>query len=406
MNLVIMKKGIILFFAMLLMANYLPAQKYGYRFQSEFIELHPTRDAVTLIQTHSGESLALAAKKDNGESVCQRISPDMYVVNNIMDIKSTDAYTSIKFSDSHGNKVFILPTICVSMMEGHSIDPILKKYRDILTLGDTLLSIYYLPCKLRTAEEVLQIVSEIDKMEGVEWCQPDIFGKCEPAYSPHFLDQWHLKSTLNQNYAINAIPTWSIVDIPSYLKVAVIDDGVDKNHESFGDCVLDGYTVDNPNGKGAPQNWSGDFPKAHGTFCAGLIAANNDSIGTMGVAPGVKILPINIYPNYGYGTFEGGVSGIKIKDAIKWAVDHGADILNCSWMLSSNDNNVTAAIQYALQSGRSGKGCVVVAAAGNKYPNQSGIAFPSSIDGVISVGATNSSGILCTNSQRGVGLIL
>lgn len=62
MNLVIMKKGIILFLAMLLMANYLPAQKYGYRFQSEFIELHPTRDAVTLIQTHSGESLALAAK--------------------------------------------------------------------------------------------------------------------------------------------------------------------------------------------------------------------------------------------------------------------------------------------------------------------------------------------------------
>lgn len=87
-----MKKGIILFLAMLLMANYLPAQKYGYRFQSEFIELHPTRDAVTLIQNTAENLLPLLPKRITGNlfvkgyrltcmlSIIQKIlSPQMFI---------------------------------------------------------------------------------------------------------------------------------------------------------------------------------------------------------------------------------------------------------------------------------------------------------------------------------------
>ena len=390
---------------MLLLANYLSAQKYGYRFQSEFIELCPTNEGVSLVQTRNGESLELESEKENKASVIQKISSDLYFVSNIKDVKDAcDIYVSETFSDNHGNKLHILPTVCVSMTKGYSVEPILSRYKDILTLEDSLMNTYYLPCKLTTATEVLQIVSEIEELEGVEWCQPDILANCVSTYSTYYLGQWYLKSFVNSPYAINAVQAWDLVEIPSYMKVAIIDDGVDNNHESYSGCILDGYTVDNTNGKGAPQNANSYDNKGHGTYCAGIICATNDSTGVKGVAPGVKILPVNIKPNTASANYHGQVSDYKISLAIRWAVDHGAEILCLPWKLGAYDNNIVNAITYALQNGRSGKGCVVVASSGNDYPNETGIAFPASISGVISVGATDQYGILYDGSQRGSGL--
>ena len=398
-----MKKGYILLALVLLLANYLQAQKYGYRFQSEFIELRPT-EGESLVQTFNGESLALESKKESKVSAIQRISSDLYFVSDTKSVKGSDIYISETFTDNNGNRLYILPTVCVSLAKGYSVEPILRRYKNILTLEDSLMNVYYLPCKLKSADEILQIVSEIDKTEGVEWCQPDILANCESTSSPYYLEQWYLKNHINSSYAINAVQAWNLVEIPTYLKVAVIDDGVDKVHESFGDCILDGYTVDNTSGKGTPQNENSLDNKGHGTYCAGIICAVNDSTGVKGVAPGVKILPINIKPFYVTSNYNGQATGYKISQAITWSIGHGADIICIPWKLDAYDNNVYTAITNALQNGRNGKGCVVVASSGNGYPDEPGIAFPANISGVISVGATDKYGVLYSGSQRGSGL--
>lgn len=82
------------------------------------------------------------------------------------------------------------------------------------------------------------------------------------------------------------------------ITVAVIDDGVEHNHEDMLNCVLSGYTAENPSGNGNPQNENQYNPKGHGTACAGIIAAEDNTIGIKGIAHGVKILPVNVFPNY------------------------------------------------------------------------------------------------------------
>ena len=106
----------------------------------------------------------------------------------------------------------------------------------------------------------------------------------------------------------------------------------------------------------------------HGTSCAGIIAAVHNNIGVRGVAGGVKILPVNITKgtrdNFGNTIFS---EHDSIANAIRWAVDHGADILSCSWGGNFESNSITDAIIYARTFGRLGKGSVVVAASGNYF---------------------------------------
>jgi subtilisin family serine protease len=118
----------------------------------------------------------------------------------------------------------------------------------------------------------------------------------------------------------------------------------------------------------------------HGTHVAGTIAATgNNGIGIIGVAPKVKIMALKAF------TAEGGLNE-AIKDAIKYAVDNGAHVINNSWgpggRLERNQL-VESMIDYAIS-----KGIVVVFAAGNNNDNIRHYA-PANHPGVISVAATD-----------------
>lgn len=139
------------------------------------------------------------------------------------------------------------------------------------------------------------------------------------------------------------------------MTVAVIDSGVDNDHEDLLNSVLTGYTCGNSSGSGAPQNPNNELKKAHGIACAGIIAANDNTLGIKGVAPGVKILLVNIFP---YSSAQhnpwGCASSSEIADAIRWAYAR-AEILNCSWGGSYSDC-IDEAIVDARNYGRNGKG--------------------------------------------------
>jgi subtilisin family serine protease len=106
--------------------------------------------------------------------------------------------------------------------------------------------------------------------------------------------------------------------------------------------------------------------RAHGTHCAGVALAAGAS-GASGVAPGARLLPVAMSPS------DLGLGSITDEaNAIRYAVDNGADVICCAWgpvdglgKTQPLPEAMRSAILYAVTVGRAGRGCVVVFAAGN-----------------------------------------
>jgi serine protease len=137
----------------------------------------------------------------------------------------------------------------------------------------------------------------------------------------------------------------------------------------------------------------------HGTFVAGEIAeATNNGIGLTGLAYGARLMPVRVLDSQG----EGDAS--TIAEGVRFAVHHGARVINLSLEFSSG---VTAsdipelieALRYARR-----RRVVVVAAAGNE--GHATIAYPAHAPNVIAVGATTEHGCLANYSNDGSGLTL
>jgi serine protease len=139
----------------------------------------------------------------------------------------------------------------------------------------------------------------------------------------------------------------------------------------------------------------------HGTFVAGVIGERtNNGFGLTGLAYGSSIMPVRVLNESG----EGAES--TIADGIRYAVRHGARVLNLSLEFPPNRVHtasqiplIVSAVKFALR-----HRVVVVAAAGND--NASQIAFPARMPGVISVAATTKDGCEASYSNSGPGLDL
>lgn len=185
----------------------------------------------------------------------------------------------------------------------------------------------------------------------------------------------------NQLWGINKIQSniaWDYTKGEGII-IAVIDTGVDKNHPDIAANMWtnslgqNGY--DFSDGDSNPNDYHG-----HGTHVAGTIAGiGNNAIGVIGVAPKAKIMSVKIFPN-AYDSI--------ISQALKYAVDNGAKILNNSWGPSSRRPSnpvVEAAINYVYS-----KGGICVFAAGNK-DDDTAFYSPANYNKVISVAASTQS---------------
>jgi PKD repeat protein len=210
--------------------------------------------------------------------------------------------------------------------------------------------------------------------------------------------QWALRnrgqSGGDEGVDINVVDAWSLLedalDIPPIddeeqgVIVAVIDEGVDLNHEDLN--LVQGYDATyNPEDPDLVDSQGGANPwDAHGTCCAGIIGAKKNDIGIVGVAPGVKVMPIRI----AYSP-EGETYWVSAKaqqaDGILWAAQHGATVLSNSWGGGFSSDIVTDAIRDVKA-----LGCTVVFAAGNDNIEYS--SFPASLDEVVAVGALSPCG--------------
>jgi len=139
----------------------------------------------------------------------------------------------------------------------------------------------------------------------------------------------------------------------------------------------------------------------HGTFVAGVIGERtNNGVGPTGLAYGVSIMPVRVLNE----SEEGAES--TVADGIRYAVGHGARVINLSLEFPPNRVRSASQIPLIVQAVNVAlrHRVVVVAAAGND--NASQIAYPARIPGVISVGATTKDGCAASYTNFGPGLDL
>lgn len=201
--------------------------------------------------------------------------------------------------------------------------------------------------------------------------------------NPLYYSQWGLKNT-GQNCKptgigrdINVEPAWSFSTGKGII-VAVVDDGVQLNHPDLANNLLQGYDALGHNNNGSYSNFDN-----HGTCCAGIISAEDNTIGIKGVAFEAKIVPIRI------GAF-GRMNDTAIIKAFEYIYQNNIDVVSCSWGGGPNSPTITNAINAVATNGRGGLGCPILFSSGNK--DSSSISYPASLANTIAVGAMSPCG--------------
>lgn len=155
---------------------------------------------------------------------------------------------------------------------------------------------------------------------------------------------------------IGAESAWAI-GLGANTTIAIVDTGVDPEHEDLRGKVLAGRNFVDPNRPSHDDN-------GHGTHVAGIAAAlTNNGVGVVGVAPDARILPVKVLAANGTGTSSHVVNGIR------WAADNGATVINVSleagYKVGGMNISTTAASLHSAVNYAWDKGAIVVVAAGN-----------------------------------------
>lgn len=168
--------------------------------------------------------------------------------------------------------------------------------------------------------------------------------------------------------------------------IAVIDTGIGKVPTVFGNAVVGGTDV---SGIGTPDGRTplGVVDGDHGSWVASLAAArgNADGTGMIGVAPEASLLSISV----SFGASAAVPFAQQIADAMVWAVDNGADVINLSFTTNTLDwdQSWDEAFLYAMEND-----VVIVVAAGNRESGTTMVGAPATIPGVLTVAGVDQTG--------------
>jgi serine protease len=191
--------------------------------------------------------------------------------------------------------------------------------------------------------------------------------------------QWHLKT-------LNVAGAWTYSS-GAGVTVAVIDSGVDSSHPDLQGQVLPGLDLVDPKD-------DGDIDLVgHGTTVAALIAGKDDNAGVIGIAPNAKILPVRVLNQEN--RYD---DAMIVAKGVRWAVDHGAKVINLSLGGSGSSAPLAAALDYAFA-----RDVVVVACTGNASASpSSSVWYPAREPGVVAVAGMERNGdVLWSGSITG-----
>lgn len=212
----------------------------------------------------------------------------------------------------------------------------------------------------------------------------------------------HADAIRDQQWGLEALHTdkaWQTTKGKG-ITVAVLDTGVDDEHPDLAGQVLPGKDLIGFGAGRGDRSWA-----LHGTAMAGIIAGRGNgpgrADGVLGVAPEAKILPVRVILESGDASRSKAREsrGTALADGIRWAADHGADVINLSLGDDSEsahpEPGEDAAVQYAL-----GKGVAVVASAGNSGDKGDRTSYPAAYPGVIAAAAVDKYGTHAAFSTR------
>jgi thermitase len=243
---------------------------------------------------------------------------------------------------------------------------------------------------------IVQVLAGQESQVLQQLTQDSFIQNAEPSYYQHvlfvpndtfFKNQWGLNNTgqvIMNNVGtphddINAEAAWD-VSKGTGIKVAILDTGIDLSHPDIASKVV---------GQKIFVTSSIDDRFGHGTHVAGILAANtNNGQGVAGVCPDCQLLIGKAMDDNGLGDTS------VISQAITWAADSGAKVINLSEGGDVLTQTQQDAVNYALS-----KGAVVVAAAGNNGSNQK--FYPAAMSQVVSVGAVDNNDQLTSFSNFG-----
>lgn len=199
---------------------------------------------------------------------------------------------------------------------------------------------------------------------------------------PRYAEQWNFQM-------VGAEAAWKR-SRGTGVVVAVIDTGVSGTSSGKGQACRDfGSTTFTAGYDFVNRDTDPYDDHGHGTHVAGTIAeATNNSEGVAGLAYGATIMPLKVLSASGSGT------SADIADAIRWAADKGANVINMSLGSPFPDAVIRSACTYASK-----KGVVIVAAAGNS--GKQGVGYPAAYSECIAVSSVGPSGKLAGYSSWG-----
>lgn len=173
---------------------------------------------------------------------------------------------------------------------------------------------------------------------------------------------------------------WQLTTGSQETTVAVLDTGIDQDHED-----LDGQVA-------AETNFSKSFTPGdihgHGTHVAGIIAAKDNGLGIVGIAPDCSLLNVKVADD------TGSCSAFALAKGIIWAVDNGANVINISIEIREPSPKLEEAINYAWS-----QGSLIIAAAGNHGSESP--AYPAYYENCLAVAAAGPDNNLAPLSNRG-----
>lgn len=216
--------------------------------------------------------------------------------------------------------------------------------------------------------------------EEVEFIEDDYVGTTQ-ALSPTHVDliqgqqmiPWGVKK-------IRAHEIWKAFDGEG-VRVGVIDTGVDRSHPDLKDNIKDVY--------GVLDCKNIDDDNGHGTHVSGIIAALNNDIGVVGVAPNAQIYSVKAFDNQGRGRVS------DVIEALQWCIDKKVHVVNMSFGFNMQSIALKKAIKAADQNN-----IVLVAAAGNSGKDNS-VMYPAKYPEVIAVAASDKNDNAASFSSSG-----
>jgi subtilisin family serine protease len=230
--------------------------------------------------------------------------------------------------------------------------------------------------KIPKGANISDIMSELKKDAQIEYVEPNYIYTIDLVPNdPKYQLQWGLPR-------MKVDKAWNVSTNSSPITIAVVDTGVDSDHPDLVGDLVSGYNI-------ISNNTNTDDDNGHGTHVAGIAAGvMENSKGIAGIAGHSRIMPVKVIGSNGSGTT------LNIAEGVRWAVDHGAKVINLSLGGPDYSQTLQSAVEYARS-----KGALVVAAAGNS--NTYIPSYPAAMNHVISVAAIDKNNTKASFSNYG-----